>query len=185
MKSVFGNRYAFLLGRDCICIFNYTKTGQIMKNILIIVFVLLGSQLKAQSIDQLTTQFNAGHYYTWQSDKKGGQIKLLCQAKFGTLPHNSFYFKVGDDGKQDRLTTKDAMAFVIGKDSFIVIRNIKHGEHELPEDYAHVDAVEGDITIVTHYTGTGSGIDLKLDGLTLYIKKGFTYTSMEKAKKAK
>jgi hypothetical protein len=153
--------------------------------ILMLGSFLLTGLINAQSVEQYTTQFTPGHYYTWQSDKKGGEIKLLCQAKFGTLPHNSFYFKVGDNGKQDRLTTKDAMAFVIGKDSFIVIRNIKHGEHELPEDFAHVDKVDGDITTVTHYTTVGGGGNGTLDGLTLYIKKGFTYTSLKAAQKAK
>lgn len=154
--------------------------------ILIFASFLLTGVLKAQvSIEALTSKFNAGHYYTWQGDKKGGQIKMLCQPKFGTLPHNSFYFRVGDNGNQDRKTTADAMAFVIGTDSFIVIRNIKHGEHELTEDFAHVDAVDGDVTTVTHFTTTGSGVDLKADGLTLYIKKGFTYTSKKAAEKAK
>jgi hypothetical protein len=152
--------------------------------ILIFASFLLANFINAQAIAEYTHKFNTGYYYTWQNDKKGGEIKLICQAKFGTLPHNSFYFKKGE-AAQDRITTKDAMAFVIGTDSFIVIRNIKHGEHDLPEDFAHVDAVEGDITTVTHYTGTGSGVDLKLDGLTLYIKKGFTYTSKKAAEKAK
>jgi hypothetical protein len=157
----------------------------IKMSILIVGAFLLTTWINAQSIDQLTTQFNPGYYYTWPGDRKIGEIKVLCQAKFGTLPHNSFYFKVGDNGKQDRLTTKDAMAFVIGTDSFIVIRNIKHGEHELPEDYAHVDKVDGDITTVTHYTTLGGSGNGNLDGLTLYIKKGFTYTSLKAAQKAK
>ncbi len=158
-----------------------------MRKTIIFIFgsFLMTGLIKAQSFENLMSTFNVGHYYTWQGDKKGGMIKVLCQAKFGTLPHNSFYFKVGDDGKQDRLTTKEAQSFVIGKDSFIVIRNIKHGDAELVEDFAHVDAVDGDITTVTHYTITGGGGDAKADGLTLYIKKGFTYTTLKAAQKAK
>src|SRR5688500_2751888 len=157
-----------------------------MKTILLIfASFLLACTIEAQSYENLMSKFNVGHYYTWQGDKKSGMIQVLCVPKFGTLSHNSFYFKVGENGNQDRKTTADAMAFVIGTDSFIVIRNIKHGEHEITEDFAHVDAVDGDVTTVTHYTTTGSGLDLKAVGLTLYIKKGFTYTTKKAAEKAK
>ncbi len=156
-----------------------------MKKLFLVSVLLLTCSIgRTQLMENLTSKFSQGYFYTWQGDKKAGEIKVICVAKFGTLPHNSFYFKVGD-GKQDRKTTADAMSFVIGTDSFIVVRNIKHGEHELTEDFAHVDAVEGDITTVTHYTIAGGGGDAKADGLTLYVKKGFTYTSKKAAEKAK
>lgn len=154
-----------------------------MKHLLLLISLLfIGVQVKAQSFDHLTSSFNTGHYYKSDGTRVNGEIKIICAAKFGTLPHNSFYFKAGD-GNQEKYTTKDVIAFVIGTDSFIVVKNIEHGEAKLPEDFVHVDGVEGDITTVTHYTTTGN--EGEKVGLTLYVKKGIAYTSLKAAQKAK
>lgn len=154
-----------------------------MKNYLFLIsFILGGTQLHAQSFDKLTQAFNPGHYYKIDGSRVDGEIKIICGAKFGTLPHNSFYFK-GTDGKQEKFMTKDATSFVIGTDSFIVAKNIEHGEAKLTDDFVHVDGMEGDITIVTHYTTTGA--EGEKIGLTLYVKKGIAYNSLKAAQKAK
>lgn len=151
------------------------------KVLVIIGLTLVGLQLNAQSIDNLASTFNAGHYYKIDGARVDCEIKLACKAKFGTNPHNSIYVK-GSDGKEDRLTTKEVSSFVIGPDSFIIAKNIKHGEAELTEDFVHFDSVEGDITIATHYTTTGNAT---ITGLVLYVKKGVAYETLKAAQKAK
>jgi hypothetical protein len=152
------------------------------KKILIIIgLILLGLQLNAQTIDNLTSTFNAGHYYKIDGTRVDAEIKIACLAKFGTNPHNSIYVK-GSDGKTDRLTTKEVKSFVIGADSFLIAKNIKHGEAELTEDFVHFDSAEGDITTVTHYTTTGNST---IVGLVLYVKKGVAYETLKAAQKAK
>jgi len=159
-----------------------SNTKQMIKKILVIIGLALSvTQLKAQSIDNLTSSFNTGHYYKIDGTRVESEIKLTCLAKFGTNPHNSIYIK-GSDGKTDRLTTKEVSSFVIGADSFLIAKNIKHGEAELTEDFVHFDSVDGDITTVTHYTTTGNST---LNGLVLYVKKGVTYATLKAAQKAK
>lgn len=152
------------------------------KKILVIIgSIILQLQLDAQSIDNLTSTFHSGHYYKIDGTRVDSEIKLACLAKFGTNPHNSIYVKVGD-GKPDRLTTKEVSSFVIGPDSFLIAKNIKHGEAELTEDFVHFDSVDGDITTVTHYTTTGNAT---INGLVLYVKKGVAYATLKAAQKAK
>ena len=152
-----------------------------MKKILIVIgLILFAARLNAQSIDNLTAGFNAGHYYKIDGSRVDCEIKLACLAKFGTGSHNSIYVKAGD--KTDRLTTKEISSFVIGSDSFFVAKNVKHGESELTEDFVHFDSMDGDITVATHYTTTGNA---KLTGLVLYVKKGVAYETLKSAQKAK
>lgn len=150
--------------------------------ITIIALTVLFTQLYAQSnIDNLASTFNPGHYYKIDGSRVDCDIKLACLAKFGTNPHNSIYVK-GNDGKSDRLTTKEVNSFVIGTDSFFVAKNIKHGESELTNDFVHFDSVDGDITTATHYTTTGNST---IVGLVLYVKKGVAYSTLKAAQKEK
>lgn len=154
-----------------------------MKKILLCQgLMLIGLMLHAQTFDQLTASFHSGHYYKTDGSRVEGEIKIACNAKFGTVPHNSFYFKVGD-GKQERYTTKDATCFVVGADSFIVVKNVEHGDAKIPEDFVHVDSQDGEVTIVTHYTTGGN--EFEKVGLTLYVKKGIAYNTLKAAQKAK
>lgn len=89
----------------------------------------------------MTIDFQAGHYYTFTNTKILGLISVDCDL---------IYFKTAMGEKRVVLTAKDIKAYVIGNDSFTVIKKI-YGPHEQYYDAAFALVIStGKLTLYSH-----------------------------------
>ena len=122
------------------------------------IFILL-TILTLQSKSLLAAPFLKGHYYTNDGKKIEGLIKFgrATFSAFGSKP-SSIKFKANANSKAEKLTAEDISGFVIGKDSFAIVQNIKinsiHGEYT--RDFAQVIEV-GRINLFVHKSSSSDG----------------------------
>ena len=99
--------------------------------------------------------YQPGYYYTKGDRKVEGEIQHIYHMRFGKGPQNYILFKGGDKGKE-KLTTSDISAFVIGKDSFAILKSFSvNNIVTLDEDFVRV-VKTGKINMYMHYTSRPS-----------------------------
>src|SRR5688572_7377908 len=107
----------------------------------------------------LAEPFLKGHYYTNDGKKIEGVIKFgrATFSAFGSKPSN-IKFKADANSKAIKLTAEDISAFVIGKDSFAIVQNIKINSiaGEYTRDFAQVVEV-GHINLFVHKSSSSNG----------------------------
>ena len=122
------------------------------------IFILL-SILTLQPKSSLAEPFLKGHYYTNDGKRVEGLIKFgrATFSAFGSKPSN-IKFKANSSSSTVKLTAEDISAFVIEKDSFAIVQNIKinsiHGEYA--RDFAQVIEV-GRINLFVHKSSSSDG----------------------------
>src|SRR5688572_3900549 len=122
------------------------------------IFILLAI-LTLQSKSLLAAPFLKGHYYTNDGKRIEGLIKFgrATFSAFGSKPSN-IKFKANAGSSPVKLTAEDISAFVIGKDSFAIVQNIKinsiHGEYK--RDFAQVIEI-GSINLFVHKSSSSDG----------------------------
>lgn len=104
-------------------------------------------------------KFLSGHYYTKEGKKIEGLIKYnrATFSAFGSKA-SSIKYKASSDDKPIKLTAEDITSFVIGADSFAIIKNFKinsvNGEYE--QDFAQV-IERGPINLFMHRSASSDG----------------------------
>jgi hypothetical protein len=124
-----------------------------MKLILVVFMLTLYSQ------NILATPFEGGYYYTRDGKKTEGLIKFsrATFSVFGSKPCH-IMFKENEEGKTIKLTVDDISSFVIGKDSFTLVYNIKINsiQGEYVKDFAKV-VVSGRVNLFIHMSSSSDG----------------------------
>ena len=69
--------------------------------------------------------FAPGYYYTHTGQKVAGLLRLRYDARFSSKPDNWVVFKQARKAKKAIFSPSDIKAFVIGADSFTVIKTLK------------------------------------------------------------
>lgn len=106
------------------------------------------------------TSYEQGYYYSHTGEKISGLIKWECSGYLRETGANFILFKPAKGEKKVQLTTNDVKAFVIGKDSFAIIKSIARGITKYEKDFARVVST-GSITLYSHceetqaYSSTG------------------------------
>lgn len=122
-----------------------------MKKALIILLLAIPLASSAQK------QYKNGYYFTDESNKFAGQIKLIraSVSVFGSKP-TSIRIKRGDQNK--KLKLKDMKGFVIEKDSFALISNFEINSigGRFEKDFAKV-LEKGKINLYIHYSSSSDG----------------------------
>lgn len=114
------------------------------------IFLILAASLNSIAV----AQFKPGHYYKNDGTKVTGLIKLNYDG--GILADKSdgnctISYKSDKKGDVTKLTTNDICCFVIEKDSFTVLKNIKlRVLVKFPQDFAKV-LQAGKINLYTYY----------------------------------
>lgn len=107
----------------------------------------------------LGERFASGHYYTKEGNKIEGLIKFnrATFSAFGSKP-SSIKFKASSDAKTVKLTADDITSFVIGADSFAIIRNFKINSisGDYVQDFAQV-VETGPINLFIHKSSSSDG----------------------------
>lgn len=107
----------------------------------------------------LAAPFVKGHYYTNDGKRIDGLIKFgrATFSAFGSKPSN-IKFKANPNSNTVKLTAEDISAFVIEKDSFAVVQNIKinsiNGEYA--QDFAQVVEI-GHMILFVHKSASSDG----------------------------
>jgi len=102
------------------------------------------------------TSYESGYYYTHSGEKFSGFIKWECSGWSREIGANYILFKSAAGEKKVRLTTNDIKAFVIGKDSFAIIKSIVRGIAKYDKDFARVVST-GSLTLYSHCEETKAG----------------------------
>ena len=100
-------------------------------------------------------QFKKGYYYDKENNKVPGLIKLHYGATLVNKKSDGYCditFKETDDGKHTRFTTTDINSFVIGSDSFAIVRDFYMDAYtHFGQDFAEV-VETGKINLYRYYT---------------------------------
>jgi uncharacterized beta-barrel protein YwiB (DUF1934 family) len=122
-----------------------------MKSILFcFVFILFFESLFAQTYTQ-------GAYYTHEGQRIEGLIQHNYFARFSDGPDNYINFKETSDSKKKKLTTKEVKSFVIGSDSFVIIKHFTINSFAYyEEDFVKIIKT-GNLNLYLHYSTGGSG----------------------------
>lgn len=158
----------------------------ILINIILFCFSAL-SQNSGYRYEPLghASSYEQGYYYTHAGEKISGLIKWECSAYSPDLGANYILFKSAAGEKKVRLTTKDVKAFVIGKDSFTIIKAFSRSDLVFyDKDFVRVVST-GFVTLYSHcqevhsgggaYGMTSTGIEcfyyLKKDNVLYRLKR--------------
>jgi hypothetical protein len=131
------------------------------------------------------TSFQPGCYYTHTGTKVEGLLKLDCSNFDYNIGSNSILFKANQDDKKKHLTVVDVKAFVIGKDSFAIIKSFSvSSERYCARDFAkvietgtlnlylHGHVVKSSNGMTTVTTGTEYFYFIEKDGAVYRMKGG-------------
>jgi len=103
------------------------------------------------------SQFVPGYYYTLSGEKVKGWIRHDFSAKFGSGGDNTIKFKSSSEEKKKKFNSKEICCFVIGKDSFAVVRNFEMNAFAYyDEDFAKVISA-GKLVLYEHFSTVPSG----------------------------
>jgi hypothetical protein len=115
--------------------------------------------LTFQSQISLAEKFVPGYYYTKEGKRIDGLIKFnrATFSAFGSKPSN-IKFKTNSEAKPVKFTADDIQAFVIGTDSFAIIRNFKINSisGDYVRDFAQV-MVTGRLKLFVHKSASSDG----------------------------
>jgi hypothetical protein len=117
------------------------------------------------------TSYEPGYYYTTEGEKISGLIKWKCSGYSRETGANYILFRPVAGEKKVRLTTKQVNAFVVGQDSFGIIKSVaRSGMTQYDKDFARI-VVTGYITLYSHCQetkagGAGYGAGVGLPGMT-------------------
>ncbi|MFY0650520.1 MAG: hypothetical protein JXQ96_00735 [Cyclobacteriaceae bacterium] len=121
----------------------------------IILMVLLMAVLSTSA--QKPSAWKEGIYYDSNNQPKTGMISYAYSHK------PVFRFKPADSSKEIRLKADDVKAFVVEKDSFIVMHNFKLDARETASSNIPIDFVQviesGSLMLYKHYSSVYSGGD--------------------------
>lgn len=103
------------------------------------------------------TSYEQGYYYTTEGEKISGLIKWECSGWSREIGANYILFKPAEGQKKVRLTTKEVKAFVVGRDSFSIIKSFaRSGMTQYDKDFARI-VVAGYMTLYSHCQETKAG----------------------------
>ncbi|MBD80439.1 MAG: hypothetical protein CL840_16100 [Crocinitomicaceae bacterium] len=119
---------------------------------------LLGVGLKK---DRDKRPFIKGHYYTYDGSRVDGLLRHKPAIFSATGSWASYLqFKKTMDSSPEKLTTTEASSFVMGEDSFGIVKNIKinqvQGKYEI--DFAQVSIV-GPMSLYFHKSSSSDGVN--------------------------
>jgi hypothetical protein len=129
-----------------------------------------------------TPAFQPGHYYTHTGERIAGLLRHNYSARFSDAPDNSFTFRKDKKSKKVTLGPSEAKAFVIGVDSFTIVKNFSINDlAHYREDFVKV-VKGGKINLYLHATTGGvPGSMTHFEAFTFLVEKDGQLMRMKKS----